>query len=218
MWFIYGPAIPLTDKDGTVPEQVNITMVLDLDYRKENPEISLKAVQSDLNVQPQDYGGVKQKYSLIDAKTTVMYQLKRTNNYLFIGVLIPQLATADPGLKDGECLTMRKVLVSYKRCKQTAKNMATFPSGVAPSDDKPYSEIKGVCNSNAEPVNKEKGVVLFCDKNGTPFQIYGCQCKAGYTLSDSSSCTGDVEKSYYLIIGYVSPCQCGDFAEGGGIC
>ena len=70
--------------------------------------------------------------------------------------------------------------------------MATFPNGVAPSDDESYTKIKGVCNSNAEPVDKEKGVVLYCGKNGTPFQIYGCQCKAGYTLGDSSSCTGDI--------------------------
>eukprot|EP00112_Aurelia_sp_Birch-Aquarium-sp1_P005479 Seg1622.11 transcript_id=Seg1622.11/GoldUCD/mRNA.D3Y31 product="Ephrin type-B receptor 1-B" protein_id=Seg1622.11/GoldUCD/D3Y31 len=189
MWFIYGPAIRLTDTDETVPKQVNITMVLDLDYRKKNPEIGLKTFQSESNAQPLDYGGVKQKYTLSDAKTTIMYQLKRTNEYLFIGVLVPQLAIPDPGLKDSECLTISKVFVSYKRCKATKKNMATYPSGVAPSDDEPYTKIKGVCNSNAEPVNKEKGVELYCDKNGTPFQIYGCQCKAGYTLGDSSSCT-----------------------------
>lgn len=182
----------MTDTDETVPKQVNITIVLDLDYRKKNPEIGLKTFQSESNAQPLDYGGVKQKYTLSDAKTTIMYQLKRTNEYLFIGVLVPQLAIPDPGLKDSECLTISKVFVSYKRCKATKKNMATYPSGVAPSDDEPYTKIKGVCNSNAEPVNKEKGVELYCDKNGTPFQIYGCQCKAGYTLGDSSSCTGDI--------------------------
>ena len=147
MWFIYGPAISLTDKDGTVPKQVNITMVLDLDYRKKNPEVSLKTVQSESNRQPQDYGGVKQKYLLSDAKTTTMYQLKRTNKYLFIGLSVPQLAIADPGLKDSECLTISKVFVSY--------------TGADPAQNLTYAQDRVGGGLGAKPPEKFLGTTPF---------------------------------------------------------
>ena len=82
----------------------------------------------------------------------------------------------------GACLTLTKVIISYRYCPKIASSSVTFPRTVAPVNDSDLMEQEGQClviNS----VNEVK-LASVCLSNGEWNNTNNlvCLCKAGYEL------------------------------------
>lgn len=85
-------------------------------------------------------------------------------------------------LDQGVCITLTKVVISYRYCPERNSTLVTFPKTGAPANDSDLSEQKGKC-TDVNSVNKVKlsGV---CLSNGewNITDDLACLCKAGYEL------------------------------------
>ncbi len=85
-------------------------------------------------------------------------------------------------LDQGACVTMTKVVISYKYCPETGSTLVTFPRTVAPANDSDLMEHIGKC-ADVNSINKDK-ISSVCLSNGE-WNITDdvvCLCKAGYEL------------------------------------
>ena len=97
-------------------------------------------------------------------------------------------------LDQGVCITLTKVVISYRYCPKISGTLVTFPKTVAPANDSNLSEPEGKC-TDVNSVNKVKlsGV---CLSNGewNITNDLACFCKAGYELVNGTvaalKCTG----------------------------
>ncbi|XP_078374585.1 ephrin type-A receptor 4-like isoform X2 [Oculina patagonica] len=85
-------------------------------------------------------------------------------------------------LDQGVCVTITKVVISYKYCPKTSSTSVTFPRTVAPANDSDLIEQIGKC-TDVNSINKVK-LSSVCLSNGewnTTDDVI-CLCKAGYEL------------------------------------
>ena len=89
-------------------------------------------------------------------------------------------------LDKGVCVTLTKVVISFKYCTVAGSTLVTFPRTVAPANDSDLTEQEGKC-TDVNSVNKVK-LVSVCLSNGE-WNITDdlmCLCKAGYELIDGA--------------------------------
>jgi len=85
-------------------------------------------------------------------------------------------------LDQGACITLTKVVISYRYCPEIGSTLMTFPRTVAPANDSNLTEQEGKC-ADVNSVNKIKLSGL-CLSNGE-WNIeddLACLCIAGYEL------------------------------------
>ena len=82
----------------------------------------------------------------------------------------------------GVCITLTKVVISYRYCPEIGSALVTFPRTVAPANDSNLTEEEGIC-TDFNSVNKVK-LVSVCLSNGewNITDDFACLCKAGYEL------------------------------------
>ena len=174
-WFVSSPRIA-TDKANSL----NMMLDLLLDSRERNPTVVLLQAQTTTG-QPLQY-----QYNEFDStklstyETTIAEEVPKTNDFLNIGLSLPDLIPP-------EYLTISRVTVYYNKCPSVRKGMAIFPEVIAPGGDT-YAVGKGKCMDNTVPI-RSKGPLLYCDKNGSVARVDGCECKAGFEKV-SNSCKG----------------------------
>ena len=85
-------------------------------------------------------------------------------------------------LDQGVCITLTKVVISYRYCPESVSTLVTFPRTVAPANDSDLTEQKGKC-TDVNSINKVK-LVSVCLSNGewNKTSNLACLCKAGYEL------------------------------------
>ncbi|XP_078374593.1 proto-oncogene tyrosine-protein kinase receptor Ret-like isoform X2 [Oculina patagonica] len=85
-------------------------------------------------------------------------------------------------LDKGVCMTLTKVVISYRYCTETGITLVTFPRTVAPANDSYLIEQIGKC-TDVNSINKVKlsGVCLSNGKWNITDDLV-CLCKAGYQL------------------------------------
>jgi len=89
-------------------------------------------------------------------------------------------------LDQGVCITLSKVVISYKYCPEIVSTLVEFPRTVAPANDSDLIEQQGNCTD----VNSVKNVTLVsvCHSNGE-WNITDdlmCLCNVGYELVNGS--------------------------------
>ena len=89
-------------------------------------------------------------------------------------------------LDQGVCITLTKVVISYRYCLKISGTLVTFPKTVAPANDSNLSEQEGKC-ADINSVNKVKlsGVCL-SDGEWNITNDLACLCKAGYELGNGT--------------------------------
>lgn len=102
-------------------------------------------------------------------------------------------------LDQGACITLTKVVISYKYCPVTGSTLVTFPRTVAPANDSDLIEQEGTC-TDVNSVNKVK-LVGVCLSNGEWNITDGlmCLCKAGYELINGSMAALECKGLAWLI-------------------
>ena len=85
-------------------------------------------------------------------------------------------------LDQGACITLRKVVISYRYCPEIGSTLVAFPRTVAPANDSNLTEEEGNC-TDVNSVNKVK-LVSVCLSNGewNITDDFACLCKAVYEL------------------------------------
>ena len=86
----------------------------------------------------------------------------------------------------GVCVTLTKVVISYRYCPKIGSTLVTFPRTVAPANDSDLTEQEGKC-TDVNSVNKIK-LSSVCLSNGE-WNITGdlkCLCNPGYELANGS--------------------------------
>ena len=85
-------------------------------------------------------------------------------------------------LDQGVCVSITKVVISYRYCRETHNTLVTFPRTVAPANDSDVIEQVGKC-SDFNSINKVK-LSRVCLSNGEWNITDGlaCLCKVGYEL------------------------------------
>ena len=86
----------------------------------------------------------------------------------------------------GVCVTLTKVVISYRYCPKIGSTLVTFPRTVAPANDSDLTEQEGKC-TDVNSVNKVM-LVSVCLSNGE-WNITDdlmCLCKPGYELVNGS--------------------------------
>ena len=97
-------------------------------------------------------------------------------------------------LDEGICVTMTKVVISYRYCRETHNTLVTFPRTVAPANDSDVIEQVGKC-TDVNSINKVK-LSSVCLGNGewNNADDLACHCKVGYQLVNgtiaSQECKG----------------------------
>ncbi|XP_078355574.1 ephrin type-B receptor 3-like, partial [Oculina patagonica] len=89
-------------------------------------------------------------------------------------------------LDQGVCVTMSRVVISYRYCPETGGTFVTFPRTVAPANDSDLVEQIGKC-TDVNSINKVK-LSSLCLSNGE-WNITDdlmCLCKVGYELVNGS--------------------------------
>ncbi|XP_078374442.1 ephrin type-A receptor 4-like [Oculina patagonica] len=89
-------------------------------------------------------------------------------------------------LDQGACVTITKVVISYKYCPETGTTLVTFPRTAAPANDSDLIEQIGKC-TDVNSINKAE-LSSVCLSNGE-WNITDdlmCLCKAGYELVNGS--------------------------------
>ena len=89
-------------------------------------------------------------------------------------------------LDQGVCITLTKVVISFRYCPEIGSTLVTFPRTVSPANDSDLREQEGKC-TDVNSVNKVK-LVSVCLSNGE-WNITDdlmCLCKAGYELIDGA--------------------------------
>jgi len=81
-------------------------------------------------------------------------------------------------LDQGVCITLTKVVISYRYCPEIVGTLVTFPRTVAPTNDSDLAHQEGKC-ADVNSVNK--GVCLSNGEWNIP-DDFACLCKAGYEL------------------------------------
>jgi len=94
-------------------------------------------------------------------------------------------------LDQGACITLTKVVISYRYCPEIGSTLVEFPRTVAPANDSDLTEQQGRC-ANVNAVNKVK-LVSVCLSNGewNTTDDLMCQCNAGYELVNGSGAALD---------------------------
>ncbi|XP_078374592.1 ephrin type-A receptor 4-like isoform X1 [Oculina patagonica] len=101
-------------------------------------------------------------------------------------------------LDKGVCMTLTKVVISYRYCTETGITLVTFPRTVAPANDSYLIEQIGKC-TDVNSINKVKlsGVCLSNGKWNITDDLV-CLCKAGYQL----------------VNGTIAPLECRECSSG----
>ena len=86
-------------------------------------------------------------------------------------------------LDQGVCITLTKVVISYRYCPEIGSTLVTFPKTVAPANDSDQSEQEGKC-TDVNSVNKVNlsGVCLGNGEWKGITDDLACLCKTGYEL------------------------------------
>ena len=89
-------------------------------------------------------------------------------------------------LDQGVCITLTKVVISYRYCPASGSTLVTFPRTVAPANNSDLMEQEGRC-TDANSVNKVKLVsVCLSDGKWNITDDLACLCKEGYELINGS--------------------------------
>ncbi len=85
-------------------------------------------------------------------------------------------------LDEGVCISLTKVVISYRYCPETGITLATFPRTVSPANDSDLVEEIGKC-TDVNSINKVK-LSSVCLSNGewNTTDDLMCLCKVGYQL------------------------------------
>ena len=90
-------------------------------------------------------------------------------------------------LDQGVCITLTKVVISYRYCPAMGSILVEFPRTVAPANDSDLTEQEGKCTD----VNSENKVKLvsacLSDGEWNITDDLMCQCNAGYELMNGSA-------------------------------
>lgn len=130
---------------------------------------------------PDPTKGMFQKEAVITAS------VGQNSRYIFRGSVVTKAQGIYMAFLDqGVCVTMQKVVISYRFCSERGSTLVRFPRTVAPANDSGLIEQAGEC-TDKNSVNKVKlsGV---CLSNGE-WNISNdlkCLCKAGYELINGS--------------------------------
>ena len=86
----------------------------------------------------------------------------------------------------GACISLDKVVISYRYCPEISSALVTFPRTVAPANDSNLTEEEGKC-TDVNSVNKVK-LVSVCLSNGewNITDDLKCRCNSGYELFNGS--------------------------------
>ena len=107
-------------------------------------------------------------------------------------------------LDQGVCISLTKVVISYRYCPERNSSLVTLPKTAAPVNDSHLSEQKGKC-SDVNSVNKVK-LSSVCLSNGewNITDDLACLCKAGYELVNgtiaSLECKGKLRWWVYVLL------------------
>ena len=95
-------------------------------------------------------------------------------------------------LDQGVCITLTKVVISYRYCPESFSTSVVFPRTVAPANDSDLTEQEGKC-TDVNSVNKVK-LVSVCLSNGE------------WNITDDLTCLCNV--GHELINGYGAALEC----------
>ena len=85
-------------------------------------------------------------------------------------------------LDQGVCVTMTKVVISYRFCPEMGSTLVTFPRTVAPANDSDVIEQVGKC-TDVNSINKvELSIVCLSNGEWNMTDDLVCLCKVGYQL------------------------------------
>ena len=89
-------------------------------------------------------------------------------------------------LDQGVCITLTRVIISYRFCPKIGSTLVTFPRTVAPANDSDLTEQEGEC-TDVNSVNKVKlATECLSDGNWNITDNLACLCKEGYELINGS--------------------------------
>ena len=89
-------------------------------------------------------------------------------------------------LDEGVCVTITKVVISYRYCPEIGSTLVTFPRTVAPANDSDLVKQVGKCTDDNSVNKVELSSVCLSNGEWNITDDLMCLCKAGYELVNGS--------------------------------